>query len=70
MKVLQTGSIFKIYDNSLKTHDLLPAITFDIGYSRDEGCYLVRRENIVVSEKSYGVQSYKCDKVLESCESF
>lgn len=70
MKVLQTGSVFKIYDNSLQTHDLLPAVTYDIGYSRDEGCYLVRRENIVVSEKSYGVQSYKCDKVLESFESF
>lgn len=70
MKVLQTGSVFKIYDNSLQTHDLLPAVTYDIGYSGDEGCYLVRRENIVVSEKSYGVQSYKCDKVLESFESF
>lgn len=70
MKVLQTGNVFKIYDNSLQTHDLLPAVTFDIGYSREEGCYLVRRGNIIVSEKSYGVQSYKCDKVLESFEQF
>ena len=70
MKALQTGSQFKIYDDSLWVHDQLPVATYSVAYTQQEGCFLLKRPNICVSEKAYGVHTEKLEKVLNSFQSF
>ena len=70
MKAIQIGSKYKIYDDSIHTYDKLPAATFTIRFHQMEGFYLIQKNNISVSEKVYGVQKTKIDKVVNSFEQF
>lgn len=64
MKAIQTGNKYTIFDDSVKTYDSLPAGTYSVCFHPQEGCYLMRRSNIVVIEKAYGIQRTKVDKVF------
>jgi hypothetical protein len=70
MKVVCTGSTYKIYDNNLKTYDKLPAATYLVGCGQFTGFYLEKQEDVVVNEKIYGVHQAKVDKILASFKDF
>ena len=70
MKILQTGSRYLIYDDSIQPRDLLPIATYSVGYDQREGCYLQRRSDISVTEKAYGTHEEKLDKVFASFREF
>lgn len=69
MRAIKSGSKIKIYDNSVQTYEQLPAGTYIIGYSQQEGCYLLQHNDVLVQEKYYGQQNRKVNKVLHSFSS-
>lgn len=70
MKVVESASKLFLYGNDMKAYDKIPAGTYDICYSEMGGFYLSRRQDMVINEKVYGVQSSKVDKVLNSFKVF
>lgn len=70
MKAIQSGTKFSIYDDSISTYDSLPVSTYTVCFAQGEGCFLVRRPNVAVSEKCYGVHLEKVEKVMNSFRMF
>ena len=70
MKAICTGSKFKIYDDSVATYERLPAATFGIEYDKMEGCFLIRKQDLRITERTYGVHENKVQKVMSSFNSF
>ena len=70
MKTIQTGHTFKIYDNSMITHNQLPVQAYLCCFSQSNGFYLQKYSDIVVNEKIYGIHSKKANKVLDAFHNF
>lgn len=70
MRAIQTGNIFRIHDNSMKTYDALPAGSYLVNFSQREGFYLSIYQDIKINERIYGVHEEKVDLVLHSFERF
>ncbi|MBP3633373.1 MAG: ATP-binding protein [Oscillospiraceae bacterium] len=70
MRVIKSGTQYSIYDNSIETFDRLPVGTYAVGYNQNEGCFLIQRANIAVTEKTYGVHNQKVRKVMDSFAAF
>lgn len=70
MKVVNTGNTYKIYDNSLKTFDQLPAQAYLVNFDKMSGFYLSTFDDINIKEKVYGIHVEKCEKVLKSFKIF
>lgn len=70
MKAIQTGNVFHIYDNSMKTYDQLPANAFLVNFDKQEGFFLTLYSDIDIKEKVYGVHEAKVNKVLNSFKLF
>ena len=69
MKAISHGNVYDIYDDSLKTYDKLPALTYIVRFSQDRGFYLEKYVEMEITEsKIYGVHTEKVFKVLNSFE--
>lgn len=66
MKIINTGSEYRIYSDDLRTYDRLPAKTYSIGFSKMSGFYLTECDDIHVTEKIYGCIHTKVDKIMRS----
>lgn len=71
MKAISTGNTYKIYDDSLRVYDQLPAQCYSLRFDKMTGFYLENHSDIEIKEeKIYGVHDAKVDKVLKSFELF
>lgn len=70
MRIVNSGTKYKIFDDSIHTYAYLPIGTYAIGFNDNEGCFLVKRADIAVTEKTYGVHNQKVKKVIDSFDSF
>ena len=70
MKAIQTGTIYRIYDDSMQTHNQLPAQAYLACFDPQSGPFLKKYSDLKVSEKVYGVHLEKVDKVLNSFKIF
>lgn len=70
MKVICTGSTYKIYENDLRAFDALPVGVYNVNFNEMSGFSLSSRQPIEIKEKLYGVHNEKADKVMHSFDRF
>lgn len=67
MRVINSGNIYEVFDDSLRTYDSFPAQTYIIRFSNMKGFYLEEHPNSYsIGEKVYGCHVAKIQKVLNS----
>lgn len=70
MKIVNTGNVYTIYDDSLQTFDKLPAQTYKVCFHPQKGFWLESFINLEVNEKIYGVHEQKVQKVFQAFKKF
>ena len=70
MKAINTGNSYHLYDNSVKTFDLLPAQSYNVCFNPKQGFWLEAAQELTVNEKIYGVHMEKVDKVYNAFNIF
>lgn len=70
MKTIEIGNSFRIYDDSLLIHDLLPAQTYRVQFEEMSGFSLVLHKDMEIKEKVYGVHDSKLHKVMNAFQNF
>lgn len=70
MKIVNTGNVYTIYDDSLQTFDKLPAQTYKVCFHPQKGFWLESFIDLEVNEKVYGVHEQKVQKVFQAFEKF
>lgn len=67
MNIVNSGSQYQIYGDSIKTYDILPTGSYEVCFSKFTGFYLTAHNDLVVNEdKIYGSSETKVDKILRS----
>lgn len=66
MRVINTGNMYRIYDDSLVTLEKFPAKNYVVRFDPKSGFYLEDYSDIIINEKVYGVHETKVDKVIRN----
>lgn len=66
MNIVNTGDIYRIYGDALKTYDKLPTGTYTVCFDKMSGFFLSSTKNIHVDEKIYGPHEIKVEKVMRT----
>lgn len=65
MKIIKTGTTYKVYGEDLVVLDNLPAQTYKVGFGQFTGFFLEKQHDLEIKEdKIYGVHEEKANKVL------
>ena len=66
MKIIETGTTYKVYGEDLVVLDNLPAQTYKVGFGQFTGFFLEKQHDLDIKEdKIYGVHEEKARKVLD-----
>lgn len=69
MKIIKTGTTYKVYGENLVVLDNLPAQTYKVGCGQFTGFFLEKQHDLEIKEdKIYGVHEEKANKVLNRFE--
>ena len=66
MNIVNSGERYNIYGEEVKTYKELPVGTYQVQFSKMQGFYLTKHEDLTANEKSYGSQIKKVDKILKT----
>lgn len=66
MNIVNSGSKYVVYGDEVKTFQTLPAETFRVCFSQQEGFFLVKHNDLTVDEKIYGPYVKKVQKVIDA----
>lgn len=67
MNIVNAGSRYQVYGESVQTFKTLPVKSYNIGFSPMSGFFLTERPNLTTAgEKVYGECNKKIDKVIKS----
>ena len=70
MKIVNTGSTYRIYSDDLKTFDKLPVGVYRANFSKFTGFFLEKHPDVTITEKLYGHHHEKVNKILDSFAKF
>lgn len=71
MKILEVDSVnYRIFGDELKIDDKLPAGVYNVCFSKMQGFWLHKHENLTVNEKLYGNHEEKIDKLMRAYDAF
>ncbi len=70
MKIVGTGSTYKIYGDDLHTFDKLPVGVYKADCGQFTGFFLERHPDIKITEKLYGSHKDKVNKILDAFPKF
>lgn len=70
MQVLNTGTTYRIYDETMRAFTKLPPAVYKVSFNQMTGYSLVKTDDLSINEKIYGQHLEKVEKVFKTFEAF